>query len=369
MKVLIACGGTGGHFYPGYALGLELKARGHEVLFVLRRGDPAAPRLEAAGLPFIDLDLAGLPRRPSLKWLTFPLRLAQSVRTARRAARAWRPDAAVGTGGYLTAPVAAAAALSGVPFLLHESNAVLGLANRLCAPAAAALALGLPLEKARAGTTLTGTPIREALWRRGSPEEARRRLGLAPGAATLLVFGGSQGAQALNRTVPEGLKLLAGRRRGDLQVLHLSGTRGEAEAREAYAGLSAFRVDVRPYLEAMADAYAAADLAVCRAGASTLAELAAQRLPAVLIPFPHAAGGHQEANARVLERLGAARLLRQAELTPESFAALLEELLPPGGAGALKAMAAGYAGLSLPAPAESARALADLVERAAKRVS
>ncbi|MEK9145417.1 MAG: glycosyltransferase, partial [Elusimicrobiota bacterium] len=143
MRIVIACGGTGGHFYPGYALGRCLRERGHEVLYCLRTGDPAAPRLAAEDLPYFELPLRGLPRKPSLAWLGFALGLARSMRIARNTLRAWRPSdrplVAVGMGGYLSFPLAAAAGRLGGPLVLHEANAVFGLANRAGLPFAKAL--------------------------------------------------------------------------------------------------------------------------------------------------------------------------------------------------------------------------------------
>lgn len=362
MKVLLACGGTGGHFYPGYALGRELIRRGHEVLFVVRTADPAASRLLEEDLPFAELPLRGMPRGLS-GWPSFAAGLASSLRLCRNMTRSWRPDAVVGMGGYLTFPAAAAAAWRGVPVVLHDSNALPGLANRLCARWARACAVGLPQERpCPRRTALTGTPIREELWRRGDPARARAALGLDPALPAFLAFGGSQGASAINRLAPAAFARLP---RGSVQVLHLSGPKEEAEVREAYRSRGV-RAEVRPFLAGMADAYAAADAVLCRSGAGTLAELAAQAKPAVLVPYPSAAAGHQEANARVFERAGAAILAPQRTLTPESLAGLLEGLLPPAGAGRLAAMSAAYAALGLPSPERSVHALADLVEEAAR---
>lgn len=359
MRVLIASGGTGGHFYPGFALARELVRRGHETLFLLRRGDPAGPRLDAAGLAWTELDLAGLPRRPSAAWLTLPGRLARSLRVARDVARAWRPSAAVGMGGYLTVPAALAARSRGVPVVLHESNAALGLANRLCAPFAAAVARGLPPED---GTgALTGTPLREELWERGDAAAARRELGLALEGPTALVVGGSQGAQALNRLAPAALAASA---RGvpGLQALHLAGPREAEAVRAAYAA-GPVRAVVLPYLEGMGKAYAAADLALCRAGGSTVAELSAQRLPALLVPYPDATGAHQEANARALERAGAAEVLLEPGLDAAALGARIVAVL--GDPARRAAMSEAFSRLALPAAKDSGRLLADLVESVA----
>jgi UDP-N-acetylglucosamine--N-acetylmuramyl-(pentapeptide) pyrophosphoryl-undecaprenol N-acetylglucosamine transferase len=239
--------------------------------------------------------------------------------------------------------------------VLHESNSVLGLANALCRPLASALAAGLPLE----GAALTGTPIREELWKPGQSRPARERLGLDADRATLLVFGGSQGARAINAAMPQALA----RTPGLLQVLHLAGAADADAVRRAYAQ-AGVRAVVLPYLKEMDLAYAAADLVLCRSGASTLAELAAQSKPALLIPYPAAAAGHQEANARVLESAGAAEVMLQRDMTPESLAARLSALADPG---RLARMRQAYARLAFPSPQDSVERLAGLVTRTAKR--
>jgi UDP-N-acetylglucosamine--N-acetylmuramyl-(pentapeptide) pyrophosphoryl-undecaprenol N-acetylglucosamine transferase len=363
VRIVIACGGTGGHFYPGSVLGKTLLSRGHEVLFLLRKDDPSGERLAGDDLPFAELDLGGMPRKAGLDLASFALRLAACTRTAWNILRAWRPRAAVGMGGYLTAPLAAAAAMRRVPLVLHESNAILGLANRACLPLARFLACGLPLGRvpSRVPARLTGTPVRPELWTRLDAREARRDLGLSPDKTTLLVFGGSQGARSLNRTVPAAAARLASGGL-DFQVLHLSG-RGSSEETQALYQKAGFpRAAVMPYLGGMLRAYSAADLALCRSGAATLAELAAQRLAAVLVPYPHAAAGHQEANARAFEAAGAARVILEP-LEEEALARVLAPLLCD--AGPRRRMSEAYSALRLPPPQSSAEALAGLVLEAA----
>lgn len=363
MRALIASGGTGGHFYPGYALARELSVRGHESLFLLRKGDPAGPRLDSFSLPWTELELTGLPRRPSPAWFTLPFKTARALWRTRAIVRAWRPDVVVGMGGYLTLPAALAGFARGVPVVLHESNTVLGLANRLARPFSATTALGLPSADGNDGV-LTGTPLREELLERGDAAAARKALGLDAGLPTVLVVGGSQGARALNSLTPAALAA-ARAATGPLQALHLAGKDGEGEARAAYAAAQVPAVVVT-YLDRMERAYAAADLAVCRAGASTLAELAAQRLPGILVPYPHAAGNHQDANARLFESSGAAERLPEAGLTSTLLGERVAAIL--GSKEKRQAMADAYTKLGLPPAGDAARLFADLVEKAAKKL-
>ncbi len=307
-RVLIAAGGTGGHFYPGLVTALELKARGWEPLIIVKKNDPAKERLAAAGLACLEVDLVGLPRSLGPGLIGFTLKLISSLRLMSRVARDFKPDLAVGMGGYLTFPVAYAAWRRGVPIALHESNAILGLANKASKTLGGALFWGLP--PVDGDGTVVGTPIRPALYGRKDAGDARRALGLDPAKKTVLVFGGSQGAQALNSGMPKAMR----ESKIDAQVLHLAGRGKSEETSNAYktAGIAAMVVD---YLDDMAAAYAAADVVVCRSGASTLAELAAQGKSAVLVPYPHAAANHQDANARVFEKAGTAVRIPETDLS------------------------------------------------------
>ncbi len=354
-RVVIAAGGTGGHFYPGLVTAQALKARGWEPLMIVRTGDPALAALEREGLAALPVDLRGLPRRPGPELFTFARKLAGSMGTLSRALRAFAPDLALGMGGYLTFPLIFAAWRRGVPRAVHESNAILGLANAAAAKLGADLYWGLPPADSAARGAVVGTPVRPALWNRRGAAEARRALGLAD-RPTILVFGGSQGAQGINAALPRALKALPG-----VQVLHLTG-KGKAEAASAAYRAEGVTADVREYLEDMASAYGAADLVVCRSGASTLAELAAQGAPAVLVPYPHAAANHQDANARVFERAGACARLPEAQLG-DRLGGLLTDLLISGDAARRRAdMSAAYARLGLPAACATVEAFVTALE-------
>lgn len=307
-RVVIAAGGTGGHFYPGLVAAQELKARGWEPLLIVKKDDPAKERLESAGLACLEVDLVGLPRGLGPGLIAFTAKLISSLRLMSRVARDFQPDLVVGMGGYLTFPAAYAAWRRGIPIALHESNAILGLANGASLKFGGTLFWGLPPAEGRG--KVVGTPIRPALYGTRDAGEARRALGLDPAKKTVLVFGGSQGARAINSAMPGAMKAAG----VDAQVLHLAGKGRSAETLDGYknAGLTATVLD---YLDDMAAAYAAADVVVCRSGASTLAELAAQGKMAILIPYPHAAANHQDANARVFERAGAAVRIPETDLS------------------------------------------------------
>lgn len=354
-RLLIAAGGTGGHFYPGLVLAGVLRRRGWTPLFLTRQADPALAVLEREGLAAVEADLKGLPRRPGFGLALFGWKLAKTIRLADRIVKDFRPRIVVGMGGYLSFPAVLAARRRGVPGVVHESNVPLGLANQLCLMLGAKLLRGLPAERSDKAE-LTGTPIRPALWRSQDPRQARRALGLEEDLPTVLVFGGSQGARGINRLLPQALAACSAK--NALQALHLSGPNDLETVRQDYRRLGLKAVAL-PYLDSMESAYAAADLVVCRSGASSLAELACQRKPAVLVPYPHAAAGHQEANARLLERCGAAVVALESA-PAQRLAGVIGDLL--SSPQRRQAMSESYARLGLPKPELAAEKLADAVE-------
>jgi UDP-N-acetylglucosamine--N-acetylmuramyl-(pentapeptide) pyrophosphoryl-undecaprenol N-acetylglucosamine transferase len=351
-RVLIAAGGTGGHFYPGLVAALELRTRGWEPLLIVKKNDPAKERLEQAGLAFLEVDLVGMPRKiPGL--ISFAAKLFGSLRMLSRVARDFKPELVLGMGGYLTFPVAYAAWRRGIPIALHESNAVLGLANKASRTLGGTIFWGLPPVNGNGDIKIVGTPIRPALYAHKDQAKSREKFGLDPTKKTILVFGGSQGAKTINEVMPKALKTAG----VDAQVLHLAGKGNSAATINGYAD-AGVRATVLDYLDDMAAAYAAADIIVSRAGASTLAELAAQGKMSVLVPYPHAAANHQDANARVFERAGTARRIPEAQLSNDLGPALGDMLK--------SSTATSFGTLGLP-PADKTTALfVDALERLVK---
>ncbi|MHB8765527.1 MAG: undecaprenyldiphospho-muramoylpentapeptide beta-N-acetylglucosaminyltransferase [Deferrisomatales bacterium] len=338
MRLLIAGGGTGGHLYPGVAVAEELLGRGpgHAVLFAGTDRGLEARVLPALGLPFAPVRASGFVGTGVAGALRGAARLALGFADAGRLITRFRPQACLGVGGYSSFPVVALAWLRGVPAAIQEQNARPGLANRALARVVGRIFAGDPAAAGQfppARTRVTGNPLRRAL-ATPAPYAAP-----APGEpARLLVLGGSQGARFLNEAVPGAVAAL-GR---PVEVLHQAG-RGKADAvTQAYRGLEGVRVV--EFIDDMASAYGWAQVVTARAGALTLAELAAAGRPAVLVPFPHSAGGHQEANARAAEARGAARCLTEPGLTPEGLAQTLAALLAdPGRLSAMAAAAAASA--------------------------
>jgi UDP-N-acetylglucosamine--N-acetylmuramyl-(pentapeptide) pyrophosphoryl-undecaprenol N-acetylglucosamine transferase len=328
MKFAIACGGTGGHLFPGLAVAEVLRGQGHEVLLFVSEKEVDAralqnhPDLAREKLPSI-----GLPSVFSPAMVTFLRRLRASLKQCGAVYDKDRPDAVLGMGGFTSIAPLIAARRRGIPAFLHESNAIPGKANRLAARFCRAVLLGFDECARHFGsrpTRVTGTPIRRELTVDvPSREEARRRLGLADGRTTLLVMGGSQGAAGINALLAQSAPHLAG---SDLQVIHLAGEREAGTVRGAYetAGVPCA---VLPFCDRMQDVYPAADLAVSRAGAASLGELSWFGLPAVLIPYPYAAEDHQRLNADIYARHGAARIVAERQASAESLAPLLRSLL------------------------------------------
>ena len=325
LRVVLAGGGTGGHLYPGLAVAERLRDLGAEVLFVGTRKGLGARVVPERGfrIRFVRARgfAGGIPGRIRAI-LEVGIGFLQSLFLLARE----RPHLVVGTGGYVCAPVVLAAALRGTPSVLMEQNALPGKATRFLARLARRVCVsfpgvhpGLPADR----VVVTGNPVRDEIVTR-ERQEARRALGIPEGRTCVLVTGASQGAASLNRAV---LRALPAWRARTWTVLHLTGP-AHLEEVQVRSGAEAGSLDYRPlgYLEDMAGAYAAADVVVCRAGATTLAEVTARGLPAVLVPYPHAAERHQDQNAAVLVDHGAAVLLDDA-VVERDLGALLESLL------------------------------------------
>lgn len=361
-RAVIASGGTGGHFYPGFALAQELRARGWQTMFLVKKEDIARPALEEADFPYAELDMVSLPRSLNpLAHASFWAKFVSSAALARRVMKDFRPDAVIGTGSYVAFPAILAARLAGVPVYIHESNAVFGLGNRIAGYFCRRAALGLPVpgNPFPDRSVLAGTPVRGSFAALPDRAAAREALGLDKDRFTVLAFGGSQGARRLNAAYAAALKTL----KADVQSLHIAGRRNFDEARAAYAaaGLAgAPGIQLFDYREDMPALYAAADLVLSRSGASTVAELAHLKKPSILVPLPSSAGGHQKHNALALAAHGAALCVEEGADFDARLAAALRGLA--GDPGRLASMAAGFAAAGIPDGLKAAGALAGLIE-------
>lgn len=330
LRVLIAGGGTGGHLFPGVALAEEVRARGGEVLFVGTARGIEARVLPEQGWALQMIDATGIKGRGLKGLFAGLLRLPRAWWQSLRIVRHFRPDVVVGVGGYASGPVVATAAMLLRPTAILEQNSIPGITNRILSRLVKRVFCTFP-DRGRffpqRKVVLTGNPIRRpilaALQAAGESSEAAPARG-----PRLFVFGGSQGARAINDMVVAALPALQAALPG-LEIWHQTGRGDAARIEAAYAehGLAAPRVRVAEFLTDMATPYAWCDLVLCRAGATSLAELAAAGRPAVLVPFPHATDNHQEHNARALVEAQGAVLLREREWSAASLAAAIIELL------------------------------------------
>ncbi|MDQ6624599.1 MAG: undecaprenyldiphospho-muramoylpentapeptide beta-N-acetylglucosaminyltransferase [Verrucomicrobiota bacterium] len=357
MNAIIACGGTGGHLFPGIAVAEVLRARGHEVmLFVSEKEIDSLALAGHSELRFEKLPTIGLPSPFSPTIFRFTQRFNESLSLSRRIYRAFKPHIVLGMGGFTSTAPILAGRMRGVPTLIHESNAIPGKANRLTARLVRAVLLGFAdcakfFPKVR--TEVTGTPLRGEL-RRIDRAEARRKLGLRQDLRTILIMGGSQGATGINQAILKALPMLNGQ---EFQVIHLSGARDERLMADNYQ-----RENIPAYVAAfhhsMEEVYSAADFAIARSGAASLSELAAFGLPSLLIPFPYAADDHQTRNAEIFVKADAAMMVREAELTGDAMARKLREMIAD--AGRLQRMSENSARL---APKNAAALVADTMEK------
>jgi UDP-N-acetylglucosamine--N-acetylmuramyl-(pentapeptide) pyrophosphoryl-undecaprenol N-acetylglucosamine transferase len=320
---LVMAGGTGGHIFPGLAVAQALQQQGWRVHWLGGRGSRGQPSMESQlvpqhGVPLEMIDFGGLRGKGLAAAAFLPLRLLKAFWQSIGVLRRVKPDVVVGLGGYITFPAGMMAVLMGKPLLLHEQNSVAGLANRVLAGVADRVFTTFP--DVIRGAKWIGNPLREAFLRVDPPEQ---RFASRSGPLKVLVVGGSLGARVLNEVVPQALALLAPQQRP--QVLHQSGTKQIDALRMHYAD-AGVAADLTPFIDNTAQAFAMADLVICRAGASTVSEIAAVGAAALFVPFPSAVDDHQTTNARFLADRQAGWLLPQAELTPQKLAEMLQSL-------------------------------------------
>jgi len=322
---LVMAGGTGGHVFPALATARVLQRRGYDIVWLGTQKGIEARLVPAEGIPVEWLSVSGLRGKGVLTLLAAPFRLLLAINQAMRAIRKHQPEVVLGAGGFVSGPGGIAAWLLGRPLVVHEQNAVAGLTNRVLARFAKRVLEGFPNSfGSGVKAERVGNPVRPEIVAVAPPE---RRYAGREGPARLLVFGGSQGAARLNAVLPAAIGELPTALRP--AVLHQTGKHNFEETVQAYRSRG-IEADVRPFIDDMASAYGWADLAVCRSGALTVAELAAAGVPAILVPFPAAVDDHQTRNAEYAVKAGAAKLLPEGDLTPISLAVMLRALLEAG---------------------------------------
>ncbi len=319
---LIMAGGTGGHIFPGLAVAQELRARGWRVHWLGAPASMEARIVPAHGFALETIDFSGVRGKGVMTLLRLPLRLARAFWQARAVLRRVQPDVVVGLGGYISFPGGLMARLAGTPLVLHEQNSVAGLANKLLARVASRVFTAFPnvFPNVFPRAAWVGNPLRAAFTQQPGPVE---RFAGRSGPLRLLVVGGSLGARALNDTVPQALALIPAAQRP--LVTHQSGA-AQIDALRANYAAAGVEAELTPFIDDTASAFADADVIVCRAGASTVTEIAAVGAAAVFVPFPSAVDDHQTTNAQFLVQAGGGWLLQQRDMTAQGLAQMLQNM-------------------------------------------
>lgn len=325
LNILIACGGTGGHLFPGIAVAEALRARGHEVLLMISEKKVDAEA--SAKYPHLRFETVAAVAKPptlSLQMLPFLAKTWSTVNRSKEILRAFQADAVLGMGGFTSLPPVYAGHKLGLKTFIHDSNARPGRANVLTSRFCSQVFLGLDAAKSffpQRETVTTGTPVRPEIIHLPDREQAAKLFGLDPAKTTILVTGGSQGAKRLNELCAEA----AGKLPSETQVLHIAGAMDFQRVTEISNGRAHYKVV--GFCDQMPAAYAVADLVIARAGASSLTEISICGQPSILVPYPHAADDHQTRNAEVFASAGAAELVQEKDLDAEKLASMATSIL------------------------------------------
>jgi UDP-N-acetylglucosamine--N-acetylmuramyl-(pentapeptide) pyrophosphoryl-undecaprenol N-acetylglucosamine transferase len=330
VKIAISGGGTGGHIYPAIAIAKEVLQMEPEAKLIFiggkgRRESTIAPKF---GFDFVPILVEGFPRRISIRWFKVALKVPMGFAKSLIVLRDFSPRVVVGTGGYVCGPVLLSALLLHIPILIQEQNAMPGITNRIMGRWADEIHIPFPAAARffpSGRTMVTGNPIRPEIVTTKASAREREKLGLEKDKLTVSFLGGSQGASSINAAALGALKHLL-KFRPYLQIIHQTGESDLSSVKDTYGKLP-FTAIVQPYFDMIEDVYAATDLVVCRSGGMTIAEITARGLPAVLVPYPFAAGDEQTFNAQVLEKNGAAVMIQDDQLTGERLADILISLI------------------------------------------
>ena len=325
LKILIACGGTGGHLFPGIAVGEALRARGHEVMLLIseKKVDSEASA-KYTHLRFKTVPAVAKPPTLSPRMLPFLWKLWGSAGQCRRIIQEFKADAVLGMGGFTSLPPVYAGHKLGLKTFIHDSNARPGRANVMTSRFCTRVFLGMEAAKAffpNRETVTTGTPVRPEILNLPTREEAAEHFGLDAGRPTIVVTGGSQGARRLNELSAQAAASMP----PEMQVLHIAGALDFQRVSEITAGRTGYKV--LGFCDQMPHAYAIADLVIARSGASSMTEIAIAGHPSILVPYPYAADDHQTRNAEVFEKAGAAMLVQERDLDAEKLASLAGSIL------------------------------------------
>jgi len=323
-RVMVMAGGTGGHVFPALAVAQKLRAANASICWLGTRRGIESDLVPAQGIELYCLSIEGLRGRGILALLRAPVMLLRSLFQALTVLGKFKPNVVLGMGGFASGPGALAAKLKGVPLVIHEQNSVAGTTNRISAKLATRVMAGFP--NTLHGSEWCGNPVRPEIAAMAPPQE---RLANREGPMKLLVLGGSRGALALNKLIPQALAMIDAELRPE--VFHQTGERHLQVTAEMYLqqglDIDGEQIEIQPFIEKMHRAYGWADFVICRAGALTVAELTAAGLGSLLIPFPHAIDDHQTTNGNLLVNCGAAKMIQERELTPQILAEQITEMV------------------------------------------
>lgn len=356
---LIAAGGTGGHFYPGIALGKALLEQGKNVIFIIKQGSPNIKYLDEQELSYQEIDFVSMPRNKNIRdWFNFIKKFIKTLNQMRQLIKLTQPKWCIGMGGYISFPLVFVAHFMHYKTAIHDSNSRMGLANKICAKFADLVFLGLPVEKAPQKAVLVGTPIREEFHTKMTEEEKiywemETNFGI-----NILIFGGSQGAKKLNYAAAEAFKKLLIKTNGRLNIFHITGTRDYEEIKKIYGNIK--HLTLLPYAEDIYSLMKAVHIIIARSGASSLAEICALQKPSILVPFPFAADNHQYFNAKLFKDAGISLLIEESDnLEQDIYNAVKKLLSEPEH---LQKMRTSYNNLTLPDPLQAAEKMVQILE-------
>ena len=319
--VVIAAGGTGGHVVPALAVAAELKSRNVPVVWFGTRTGLEASMVPSNNIEMVWIDVAGLRGKTLLQTLLGPLKLLRAIAQCVKNFWSLKPRAVLGMGGFVSGPAALAALMMRKPLVLHEQNAVAGMTNRYLSASATRVFSAWPnVFRASSNAVVVGNPVNASMEKLAHSDSGVSSDTAQP--LRVLVVGGSRGARALNKIVPEAIALM----QAAVSVQHQTGQDDFENVREKYKDASEAEVVVTPFIDDMTSAYQQADIVVCRSGAMTVTELGALGLPSILVPFPYAVDDHQTLNAKQLAEAGAAQLMPEATLNTRNLSQILDEL-------------------------------------------
>jgi len=310
MRIIIAGGGTGGHFYPGYVIAKKFEELGDEVVFAVKKNDISIDLLKKDDIPFIEIDMISMPRSLNpFKQLRFITKFIRSFFFSMRVMNDLMPDAVFGTGSYIAFPVIFASWFKKIPVFIHESNAIFGLGNKIAGRFAKKIFLGLPVKNNpfKNKSEIVGTPIRDTFFKNQNRDEIVKKFKIKDGNMIISCFGGSQGSANINNAIYH-FALRRREEKGKITLIHITGKKNFNAVMERYemAGLIDENLILIDYYENMSEIYEISDLIISRSGASTITELIYTEKPAILIPLSSSAGGHQMENAKILSEAGSA---------------------------------------------------------------